>query len=71
MDVGAQTVDAPAKLTYRPLTATEIPVLPASFQATGKLFDLTGDAALLKSIGITVQINAADAVLALAAMNPT
>ena len=64
VDVGARTVDAPAQLTYRPLSTAEIPVLPEQYAGTDKAFDLTTDEALLKSITITVRVSAADALLA-------
>ena len=64
VDVSAGSVDAAAQLTFRQLSPADIPVLPATFQATGKVFDLTTGATLLKPISITVQVSAADAVLA-------
>ena len=62
--VDAETVDSPSRLTYRPLSSSEIPGLPASFKATGKAFDITIDAELLKPITIIVRISEADATLA-------
>ena len=61
IDVGAGSVDATAELTYRQLTSAEIPVLPPSFQAAGKSFDLTTGAVLLKPIRLSIQLSAADA----------
>ena len=48
VDVSAGSVDDAAQLTYRPLVASDIPVLPAQYQATEKTFDLTTDTTLLK-----------------------
>ena len=64
IDVAVGTVDAPSQLTYRSLSDAEIPLLPQQYRATGKAFDLTTEAVLLKPITITVGISVADAVLA-------
>ena len=64
VDLPADSVAAPAQLTYRPLALTDIPVLPVPYTATGTIFDLTTDATLLKPITVSVRISAADAVAA-------
>ncbi len=64
VDVPAGSVAAGSKLSYRSLSSAEIPALPASFRSTGKAFDLTADTPLLKPITITVEISAADILLA-------
>ncbi|MCI0794520.1 MAG: hypothetical protein J4O03_13745, partial [Chloroflexi bacterium] len=64
VDLPADSVAAPAQLTYRPLTLTDIPVLPARYTATGAIFDLTTDSTLLKPITVSIRISAADAVAA-------
>ena len=64
IDLDANTVDAPSKLTYATLSPAEIPALPTNFTATSKAFDLTVETALLKPITITVVLSVADAVLA-------
>ena len=64
IDVAAGTVDVPSQLSYRSLADAETPMLPQQYRVTGKAFDLTAEAALLKPITITVGISAADTVLA-------
>ena len=64
IDVAAGTTDAPSQLSFRSLTDAEIPVLPQKYRGTGKAFDLTAEAVLLKPITITVGLSAADATLA-------
>ena len=64
IDLDSGTVDTSARLSYRSLTDAEIPVLPPSFEATGKAFDLSIDGSLKKSVTITVKLSAADATLA-------
>jgi hypothetical protein len=68
IDLDAETVNVPTRLTYVPLSVSEIPALPARFTATGKAFELTTETPLLKPITVTVALSAADA--ALAAGNP-
>jgi len=60
----AGTVDSPSQMTYRPLSSSEIPVLLASFKATGTAFDISADTVFLKPITIIVRISEADATLA-------
>ena len=62
--VDAGSVKAPSQLSYRSLSPSEIPVLPAQYKITDTAFDLTMDAALLKPLTVTVRLSAADAVLA-------
>jgi len=64
ISLDANSVDVPSQLTYVPLSVAEIPALPPDFTATGKAFDLTLNAALLRPITITVALSAADATLA-------
>ena len=64
IDVAAGTVDVPSQLPYRSLADAETPMLPQQYRVTGKAFDLTVEAVLLKPITITVGISAADALLA-------
>jgi len=64
VDVAPGTVSAPSRLEIRSLSPPEIPVLPPLFRATGKAFDLTTDAALLKPITIMVQVSEAEVTLA-------
>ena len=48
--VDAGTVSAPSQLTYRPLSSSEIPVLPASFKGSGyglRHFSRRGDSELI------------------------
>ena len=60
VDVDAGSVEASSRLSYRSLSSTEIPVLPAQYKVTDTAFDLTLDGALLKPITITVRLSAAD-----------
>ena len=64
VDVPAASVDEASQLTYRSLSLDKIPVLPASFRPTSKVFELETDALLLKPITITLEISAGDALLA-------
>lgn len=48
IDLDAETVNVPTRLTYVPLSVSEIPALPARFTATGKAFELTTETPLLK-----------------------
>ena len=64
ISVDAGTVAGPSQLTYQPLSSSDIPVLPKTFRATDKAFDISSDTKLLKPITITVRISAAEAALA-------
>jgi Flp pilus assembly protein TadD len=59
VDIPAASVSADTKLTYRRLSADDIPVLPATFRPS-KAFDLSTNQPLLKPITITVDLSAED-----------
>lgn len=63
VDVPAQAVGTDTRMTYRTLSAAQIPVLPQSYRPS-KAFEVTADGPLLKPITITVVLSAADARLA-------
>jgi archaellin len=64
VNIVANTVDVSSELTYTALSTAEIPVLPTNVRATGKAFNLTTTAPLLRPIIITIALSAADAALA-------
>jgi hypothetical protein len=63
VDVPAQAVGTDTRMTYRTLSAAQIPVLPQSYRPS-KAFEVSADGPLLKPITITVDLSAADARLA-------
>lgn len=64
VDIDVGSVEAPTRMEIRHLSPPEAPPLPPLFRATGKSFNLTADAPLVKPITIMVQVS--DAELALA-----
>ncbi|MBQ10158.1 MAG: hypothetical protein CMJ45_01245 [Planctomyces sp.] len=63
VDVPAQAVGTDTRMTYRSLSASQIPVLLQSYRPS-KAFDVSADGPLLKPVTITVDLSAADARLA-------
>ena len=70
VDLGVGAVDSEVRLWYQPLSADQIPPLPAGFTASEKLFDLSltdmqeasmGAFSFIKPITVTVRLSADDA----------